>query len=252
MRQETKEALKSFMKKFLEDKLRKAKDYSLDTLRKAYPFHDLFFRDEALIAFKLQRSIVTSMGAGFYPKLAQIIAKERFKEVNLNYEIDEDLGENICNKIELIITQLREGGRRTPNHLQEMKEILSTKGGKHRKIKIIADLYIGDIPLFVEIKSPLPNLDVCAESKKKILYFLAIMEKRSLKGEAYLAFPYNPFIKREKYKHSYTKKIMDLEKEVLIGEEFWDKIGGRGTFEELLNIINEVKKEIPLLKRRGK
>jgi hypothetical protein len=39
---------------------------------------------------------------------------------------------------------------------------------------VIADLYVGDHeggPLFMEIKSPMPNLDVCAESKKKVLLF---------------------------------------------------------------------------------
>lgn len=34
---------------------------------------------------------------------------------------------------------------------------------------------------------------------------------------------------------------MDLEAEVLIGEEFWDKIGGKGTYAQLLDIIEEVK-----------
>jgi hypothetical protein len=35
---------------------------------------------------------------------------------------------------------------------------------------------------------------------------------------------------------------MDIKKEVLIGEEMWDKIGGKGTFEELLQILDETKK----------
>ena len=33
---------------------------------------------------------------------------------------------------------------------------------------------------------------------------------------------------------------MDMDKEVLIGEEMWDKLGGSGTFDELLDIIEEV------------
>ena len=39
---------------------------------------------------------------------------------------------------------------------------------------------------------------------------------------------------------------MDMNKQVLIAEEFWDKIGGSGTYEELLQIFAEVKQEMPL------
>jgi len=92
----------------------------------------------------------------------------------------------------------------------------------------------------MEIKSARPNLDVCTESKKKMLYFKII--NPNLNVEAYLAFPYNPFIKKEDYSHTFTLQIMDIKKEVLIGEEMWDKIGGKGTFEELLQILDETKK----------
>jgi hypothetical protein len=37
---------------------------------------------------------------------------------------------------------------------------------------------------------------------------------------------------------------MDIQREVLIGEEMWDKIGGRGTFDELLGILEQVKRDL--------
>ena len=40
---------------------------------------------------------------------------------------------------------------------------------------------------------------------------------------------------------------MDMEKEILIGEEFWNKIGGKGAYEELLEIIAEVRNGLPLV-----
>jgi len=39
---------------------------------------------------------------------------------------------------------------------------------------------------------------------------------------------------------------MDMDKQVLIAEEFWDKIGGHDTYEELLRILAEIKQETPL------
>ena len=38
---------------------------------------------------------------------------------------------------------------------------------------------------------------------------------------------------------------MDMENQVLIGQELWDYIGGRGTYTELLDIIERVKVTIP-------
>ena len=105
---------------------------------------------------------------------------------------------------------------------------------------MIADLYVGDNatgPLFMEIKTPLPNIDICAESKKKILIFEEM--KRNDHGRGYLAFAYNPFVTRDKYAHSYTKTVMDLKEEVLMGEEMWDKLGGKGTYDELINVVDK-------------
>ena len=115
-----------------------------------------------------------------------------------------------------------------------------------------ADIYIGDFAggeFFAEIKSPLPNLDVAAESKKKMLYFLAMRAREGVSGvRAYLAFPYNPYLTRGQYNHSFTRQIMDLNKEVLMGEEFWNLLGGQGTtFSELLEILDEARSEISLL-----
>ena len=36
---------------------------------------------------------------------------------------------------------------------------------------------------------------------------------------------------------------MDLEDEVLLGKEFWDLVGGVGTYEEVLEIYQEVGRE---------
>ena len=205
--------------------------------------------DEALIAFKLQRGIVTTMGRGLYPPLAEFIAKDKYRQVYLDYRLSEGLDINQCNKIEETVTTLRTG-KRKPNQEQELKEILTARGGGRRVATIITDLYIEDFPsgpFFAEIKSPLPNLDICAESKKKLLYFWAIMNARGkCTGNAFLAFPYNPYVKREAYAWSFTSKVMDMNWQVLIAEEFWDKIGGTGTYEELLQILTEIKQETPL------
>lgn len=218
--------------------------YTLEELRRAFPFHSVFFTDEGLKAFKVQRTLVTRMGMKLYPTIARLIAQDRFSQVFVNHEIEGDADTGMIAKADRILDELRTG-RRKPDAEKEWNEIIASASGEKRKEKVTADLFIGDFEtghLFMEIKSPRPNLDVCAESKKKMLYFKII--NYPSKVEAYLAFPYNPFVKKESYSHNFTIQIMDIEKEVLIGEEMWDKIGGKGTFNVLLEILEEVKKEL--------
>ncbi|MGC8786907.1 MAG: TdeIII family type II restriction endonuclease [Anaerolineae bacterium] len=217
-------------------------EYNIEDLQRAYPFHSLFFRDEAIIAFKQQRSIVTSLGQSLYPKLARIIAEENYKKVYLEHEFRALVPGGVADTIDRIVTELR-NNQRCPDHAKEVQEMLLAREGNPREIVVTADLFIEDLadgPFFAEIKSPLPNLDIAAESKKKILTFVALHADQN--PQAYLAFPYNPFLTREAYTHPFTARIMDIEAEVLIGDEFWDKIGGKGTYEQLLDIIAKVKK----------
>lgn len=217
---------------------------SIDEVKRAFPFHALFFPDEALLSFKIQRSLVTRMGMKLYPQIAEIISKDKYSDAHRNHLISGRVEEAKVNAIDRMIDELRTR-KRKPKHDQELSEIARAKGGRKIDLTTIADLYVGDFqpdPVFLEIKSPRPNLDICAESKKKMLYFHAINAGKNV--EAYLAFPYNPFIYREKYDHSFTMQVMDLENEVLLGEEMWDKLGGKDTYDELLKIIEEARSQI--------
>ena len=113
---------------------------------------------------------------------------------------------------------------------------------------VTADLYIEDYtsgPLFIELKTPRPNLDMVAESKRKMLTFEIMMARRGIPtARAFMGLTYNPFITREAYGHSVTKRVMDMTQEVLIGEEMWDYIGGPGTFRELQELIDTAQTSI--------
>jgi hypothetical protein len=237
MKPETREKLKDVLLSFV----RSIVDvpYSIDELKKAYPFHALIFPGEAIKAFKKQRSVVTRMGQQLIPRLAEIVAKDQYDDVHRDHDIVGMLDVAKIEVIDNIINGLRMG-RRKPDHQREIEEILTAKSDEKREVRVIADLFVGDFkpgPLFLEIKSPRPNLDVCAESKKKMLLFQALFEDKM--PQAFLALYYNPYFPGT-YKHSFTRQIMDLDNEVLIGEEMWNKLGGEGAYDELLSIIEEV------------
>ena len=257
MRRETRERLWHVLYDFAMAQLPKRDRWTLDDIRLAYPFHRLLFSEEAILGARIERSVVTSMGSELYPSIARTIAEGRFERVFTEHTIEGVVNDAACNMIEQIVTELRTPRRRRetprePFHFDEVSDILNSRGGGRTNRAVTADLYIEDFqggPLFIELKSPLPNLDIAAESKRKILYYLLIMDRNGVTGaQAYLGLTYNPYIRREDYAHSFTKQIMDMERQVLMGSELWDMIGGEGTYAELLDIIEDVHGHLPASK----
>jgi len=59
---------------------------------------------------------------------------------------------------------------------------------------------------------------------------------------AYYALPYNPYGRREDYNWSFPARWFNMKEDevVLIGDEFWEKIGGLGTYQSFINAVNEI------------
>ncbi len=254
MRLETRERLWHVLHDFALEQLPKRDRWTLEDIRLAYPFHRLLFTEEAILSARVERSVVTSMGQALYPSIASTIAEDRFRRVFTEYTIEGEVNDAAGNMIDQIVTELRtpKSRRETPRepfHEEEVSDILNSRGGGRVNRAVTADLFVEDFeggPLFVELKSPRPNLDVAAESKRKVLYYLLIMDRKGVKGaRAFLGLTYNPYVNREAYAHGYTKQIMDMERQVLMGSELWDMIGGPGTYTELLEIIEDVHAHLP-------
>ena len=249
MNSQTRQRVKEIMLACIAEYAPRRERWESDDVWQAYPFHRLFFTGQEITSARAERSIVTSMGSYLYPRLAEAIAGGRFNDVRLEYTIEGVLNDDACNLLEQIVTELRAAQgrrrrRRVPNHEEELNRILAVRTGNPRSVTVTADLYIGDFvdgPLFVELKTPRPNLDIAAETKTKILYFLSMMNRTGItSAQAFLGLTYNPFLTRAQYAHTPTRQVMDMESEVLIGSELWDHIGGPGTYDEMLAIISEI------------
>ncbi len=254
MKQSTRDKVWRVLYDFAMSQLPKRDRWTLEDIKLAYPFHKLMFSEEAILSARVERSIVTTMGDQLYPALAKTIAEDKYTEVFTEYAIEGTVNDAAANMVEQIVTELRTPRRqrdfeREPDHENELSDILNSRGGGQISRAVTADLYIADFtagPLFVELKTPLPNLDVASESKRKMLYYLLIMDRQRVAGaQAFLGLTYNPFMTREGYRWSFTRQIMDMEREVLMGEELWDMIGGPNTYIELLHIIDDVYDNLP-------
>ena len=62
---------------------------------------------------------------------------------------------------------------------------------------------------------------------------------------AFYALPYNPYGKKEDYKWSFPLRWFNMQEDesVLIGDEFWELIGGEGTYSKFIKEVNLLGKE---------
>ena len=112
---------------------------------------------------------------------------------------------------------------------------------------VVSDLYLEDnkgTRYFFEIKSPKPNKGKCLEIAERLLRIHAITQENRPKVNAFFAMAYNPYgLRKDDYKHSFSLQYLDMKNEVLLGEEFWDLVGGKGTYNEILEVYQEVGQE---------
>ena len=66
----------------------------------AYPFHRLVFSDEAVLAARVERSVVTTMGDLLYPSLAQAIGEDRYSDVYTEHVVEGIVNDAACNMID--------------------------------------------------------------------------------------------------------------------------------------------------------
>jgi len=133
-----------------------------------------------------------------------------------------------------------------PDWTSELAYVLAGRG-EPIPVTVVCDVYAedkGDRRAYAfELKAPLPNSDQTKVSKEKILKLYS-MEPRQVDG-AYYALPYNPYGQRSDYAWSFPARWFNMREDevVLIGDEFWDKIGGPGTYQSFIAAVNEIGKD---------
>jgi hypothetical protein len=137
-------------------------------------------------------------------------------------------------------------GRKKPDWDTEIAYVMEGDG-EDIPVQIVCDVYAEDTTnggkYAFELKAPLPNSDQTKVSKEKILKLYS-MEPLQISG-AYYALPYNPYGDRAAYAWSFPARWFNMREDnvVLIGDEFWEKIGGLGTYQAFITAVNEIGKE---------
>jgi hypothetical protein len=136
--------------------------------------------------------------------------------------------------------------RTKPDWETELAYVLQGKG-QPIPVQVTCDVYAEDSlhknRYAFELKAPLPNSDQTKVSKEKLLKLYS-MEPPQIDG-AYYALPYNPYGQRENYSWGFPARWFNMKEDpvVLIGNEFWEKIGGLGTYQAFIETVNEIGQE---------
>lgn len=205
------------------------------------PFHEALLTPRLLNAAIFERSFSTAFGQHTVETISEIIAKSKGCEAQRQKRTLANVYKGAIDEIERIRSQLR-GGERKPNWDQEVRRVTAYCKGDTEVRQVISDLWINcpnQPERFVSIKTVKPNLDQTEIAKRDML----LLKAHDPSYEPYLALYYNPGgVNRSDYNWSVPSKIFDMHGDpcVLIGEDYWDLIGGSGTYETLLEVFAEV------------
>jgi hypothetical protein len=237
------EPQKKFIKDALENKLQGKISEFAEQEDMNKPFYDSLFSKEVVFTASLLQSIYTWLG-GKWEEFAEIVASDNFSRVERRYKLEGEITQKEQAEIDNILKDL-ELGTRKPN-IQEAKKMLSEAlnlEDSRRNISETVDLFIeeDDQEYYIELKSVKPNKNEMRAAKQDLLDILVMRQKvkEIEKVHVFLALPFNPYF-LDQYRRWTVTMFFRTGEDLLVGKEFWDFVGGKGAYEELLGIFKEV------------
>jgi Type II restriction endonuclease, TdeIII len=211
------------------------------------PFQAALIPPELIRINQFERGLSTKLGNSF-EECARLIALEHHQQVKRGYDVIADVSLAAFAEAELQKQHYESAiikGEAKPSFEQMVEKVLEARRDDDLKLKSVrTDLYIlakDGSEFFFEIKAPKPNKGQCLEVMQRLLRFHLLRGEKRPQIKAYYAMPYNPYgSTRKDYKWSYTTNYMPFDEAVIIGDEFWQILGGKTAYQELLEIYLEV------------
>ncbi len=209
------------------------------------PFHTRLLGKDRLALYSFIHSLNTNFGTTIFEPVAASLASSRFKIVKLQKKSGTQISEQAQYEIQKIMDELTAANKK-PNKLNEIEKIRKVcQKGEMRTVKPTrVDVYLesneGEIYL-IDIKTAKPNRGGFKEFKRTLLEWTAtvLAENPTAKINTLIAIPYNPY-EPKPYSRWTMAGMLDLEKELKVAEEFWDFLGGEGSYNDLLGCFERI------------
>ncbi|SMD33840.1 Type II restriction endonuclease, TdeIII [Reichenbachiella faecimaris] len=204
------------------------------------PFHESLLTKELVNASSFERSFSTSFGQGRIEEISQLIAIDSGHESKRQKETRVNVFKGVIDEIERICSSLR-SGEKAPNWNQEINKLQAYQKGDTEIRRVITDLWIkkDGIETFISIKTVKPNLDQTEIAKKDLL----LLKAHDPDYQTYFGLFYNPGgPERKDYNWTIPSKIFNMKNDsvVLIGKDYWNRLGDSNTYKELLEVFAAV------------
>jgi type II restriction enzyme len=237
---EQKDKIKSVIRECLRNKFETYRPEST-----SMPFHYRLLGRDRMALFSFIQSLNTTFGTSIFEPVAEELAKAKHPLAVRQFFVGNKISEEAQKEIDRIINELTTAIK-SPNKVEEIERIREVcRTGKMIPVKPVkADLYLaawdGSIHL-LEIKTAKPNISNFRDFKRTLLEWIAIYlaDHPNACINSWLAIPYNPY-EPKPYERWTLKGMIDLEKELMVGKEFWDFLGGEGAYEAVLDCFEEV------------
>ncbi len=208
------------------------------------PLYAALVPDEIFKGSHFERRFVTPFGS-VWERLAQVVAMEAHGNCSMGHIINGTIGSESLRRIQETLNSLehnKKGVEKTiPDWAREI-EYIKNGGGDLIPVSVLCDIFIHNaetnMKYAFELKGPLPNSDQTKVSKEKLFKLMAMEPKQV--DHAFYVLPYNPYGQKIDYKWAFPMRWFNMQQDdsVLIGNEFWELIGGEGTYS---NFIKEIR-----------
>ena len=213
------------------------------------PFHTRLFGKDRLALYSFIHSLNTNFGTTIFEPVAVSLASSKFKVAKLQMKSGTQISEQAQYEIQKIMDNLTAANNK-PDKQKEIETIRKVcQKGEMRTVKPTrVDVYLesndGEIYLF-DIKTAKPNKGGFKEFKRTLLEWVAtvLAENPKAKINTLIAIPYNPY-EPKPYSRWTMAGMLDLEEELKVAEEFWDFLGGKGAYDDLLGCFERVGVEL--------
>lgn len=209
------------------------------------PFHTRLLGKDRLALYSFIHSLNTNFGTTIFEPVGLALAQSNFKTASAQMTVGEYISNEAQGVIQNIIDKLSTA-EASPNKKGEIEIIRKVcKKGAMVKVKPTrVDLFVesksGEYYLF-DIKTAKPNAGSFKEFKRTLLEWVAVFlaTNPTAKINTLIAIPYNPY-EPSKYNRWTMRGMIDLENELVVADELWDFLGGKNSYQDLLDCFERV------------
>lgn len=209
------------------------------------PFHTRLLGKDRMALFSFIHSLNTNFGTSIFEPVVLRLASSSFAIA----QAQQSAGTQISSQAHSVIQNIMDGlstAKTSPDKIEEVKAIrkVCQKGIMQtvKLTKVDVKLVSGDGTIYLcDIKTAKPNAGGFKEFKRTLLEWVAATLANNHKAnvETIIAIPYNPY-EPKPYSRWTMRGMLDLNNELKVAEEFWDFLGGKGTYQNLLDIFERV------------